>query len=135
MSGVHLLRLVCLLAASNADAGLSAPVAAPDGGCAAVGFCAAEQARLDRRVSWLRARREEQFARGGPPDPARAVPNMIGVFCEGHPSHEECQLGNVTLTATTEELAWSRDKTPEDYDAHVVLMKRALKSCLARQRR
>jgi hypothetical protein len=45
--------------------------------------CALLEARLLRRRAWLAARREEQFVKGGSPDPAKGIPNMTAVFCEG----------------------------------------------------
>ncbi len=91
--------------------------------------CAEQVARLERRRAWLLERRLEQFARGGAPNPELGIPNMIGVWCEDHPGHEECVLTPVTLEMTTEELAWRPDSTPEDRDSHVILMTRAVAQC------
>jgi hypothetical protein len=112
-----------------ADAGL-ADGAADAGG--EIDRCAAIEARIEARRAWLAARRQEQFEKGGPPDPARAIPNMIGVWCEAHPDDEQCKLGPVTIEVRTEEVAWSPEKTPEDYDAHVILMRRELAACRAK---
>lgn len=97
--------------------------------------CAAQADRLARRKAWLAERRQEQFEKGGPPNPELAIPNMVHLFCETNPDHEECQLGSVAIELTSEELTWREDSTPEDLDPHVVLMKRALQDCRARQRR
>ena len=102
----------------------------PDGG--PTGPCAAQQARVDRRRAWPAARREEQFAKGGPPDPKRGVPNVVQVYCEFHPGDEDCALASVAIEVRLDEAVWNPDAGVDDYDAHVLVMKRALGECLAR---
>ncbi len=102
---------------------------------AAAGPCEPFEQRLARRVEWLRARRQEQFERGGPPDPAKGIPSAIALWCQEHPGDEDCKRGGVTIELRPEELAWNPEKTPEDYDAHVLLMKRELNQCRRKQAR
>lgn len=93
--------------------------------------CGRERARLERRMAWLLARRQEQFEKGGMPDPSLGIPNMVGVYCEAHPGDEDCDLGPVSITVTVDELEARPDSTPEDYEAHVILMRRDLAACRA----
>ncbi|MFN7134202.1 MAG: hypothetical protein ACK4N5_19135 [Myxococcales bacterium] len=123
-----------LLTAAGPDAG--APGAGRlDAGATEVDAgdpCAKEEARLARRKAWLAARRQEQFEKGGPPNPALGIPNMTGLWCLEHPDDEECQLGPVPLELGTDELTPGEGHTPEDLDSHVILMKRALRDCRSR---
>lgn len=140
--GGALVGLAALLLSAGADAGRSG--AAADGGPPAVDAgraesadaappppCARERARLERRKAWLAARRQEQFEKGGLPDPSRGIPNMVGVYCEAHPSDEECDLGSISISVSPDELLARPDATPEDYEPHVILMKRELDGCRA----
>ena len=131
--------LLCIAAAdaSAEDAGLS--VAAADGGMPASPAepssqpCAAELSRVERRKEWLRERYREQASLGFP-DPKTGIPNMIAVFCEAHPTHEECSLGDPPLEFAPDELSWEAQKTFEDRDPHVIALKRALEACRKRPR-
>jgi hypothetical protein len=130
--------LLCIAAtdASAEDAGLSV---AADGGMPASPpepsseRCAAELSRVERRKAWLRERYGEQATRGFP-DPKAGIPNMIAVFCEAHPTHEECSLGDPPLEFWPDELTWEAQKTFEDRDPHVIALKRAVEACRKRSR-
>src|SRR5262249_50020872 len=95
--------------------------------------CAAELSRVERRKEWLRERYREQATRGFP-DPQAGIPNMIAVFCEAHPSDEDCSLGDPPVEFAPDELTWEAQKTFEDRDPHVILLKRALEACRKRRR-
>jgi len=131
--------LVCIAAAYTRadDAGLT--VAAADGGMPASPPepssepCAAELSRVERRKAWLQERNREQATRGFP-DPKAGIPNMIAVFCEAHPTHEECSLGDPPLEFAPDELTWEAQKTFEDRDPHVIALKRALENCRKRSK-
>src|SRR5262245_49906379 len=130
--------LLCIAAAAARadDAGLPA---AADGGMAASPPqpssqpCAAELSRVERRKEWLRERYREQASLGFP-DPKTGIPNMIAVFCEAHPTHEECSLGDPPLEFAPDELSWEAQKTYEDRDPHVIALKRVLEACRKRSR-
>jgi hypothetical protein len=111
-----------------ADAG-----AASDAPLSAQSPCGAEEARIERRKAWLRARFEEQNTRGTP-SPKSGIPNMIALYCEEHPKHEECTLGPPPIEFSIEELTWENQKTLEDRDTQVIKMKRQLADCRRRQR-
>lgn len=119
------------LCAAGPEAGLVDAGVLQDGGLPADAGsgCAALEARIARRKAWLAARRQEQFERGGAEDPKRGVPNMVRVWCEAHPADPDCLLGNAVLEATPDELAWSPDAGIDEYDPHVVRMKRELRRC------
>ncbi len=117
------------------DAAEPGPDAAGPPDTGPVGPCAAQQARVERRRAWLAARREEQFALGGPADPRKGVRNAVHLFCEAHPGDEDCALYNVTVTVRAEELAWSPDAGIDDFEPHLVVMRRALSECLERARK
>ncbi|MGI5862658.1 MAG: hypothetical protein ACOX6T_11455 [Myxococcales bacterium] len=130
--------------ASDADAGAglaAESVAPPEKGAEGAGkpvvadLCGQLEQRLARRFEWLRARRQEQFELGGPPDPAKGILSAIALWCQEHREDEDCKLDGVTIELRPEELAWSPEKTPEDYDAHVILMKRELNQCRKKQAR
>jgi hypothetical protein len=97
--------------------------------------CSALEARLDRRRSWLAQRRQEQFALGGAPDPSRGISNAVGIWCQAHPGDEECALGGIAVSVSSDELTWSPQSTPEDFDPHVILMRRAVRQCKDEQAR
>ena len=135
MRGAGICGLLLCIAAAAAradDAGLT--VAASDGGTPASPKepgsepCAAELSRVERRKAWLRERYREQATRGFP-DPKAGIPNMIAVFCEAHPTDEECSLGDPPLEFAPDELTWEAQKTFEDRDPHVIALKRALENC------
>ncbi len=137
LCGSLLVALIVPVSARSADsnppdAGTST---AADAGVASTDPCEARADRLARRKAWLAARRQEQFEKGGPPNPQLAIPNMVHVWCEANPDHEECQFGSVAIELTSDELTWREDSTPEDLDPHVVLMKRALEDCRRSKRR
>jgi hypothetical protein len=115
------------IAAGDMDAGRQPE--RQDGG-RAVG-CAEQRDSLLRRKAWLAARRQEQIQRGGFPDPSKGIPNMVAVFCEGHPKDADCALEAISITVTPDEVAARPDATPDDYDPHVILMKRDLARCRA----
>ena len=94
--------------------------------------CAALQARIERRRAWLAARSEEQLARGGPPNPGKGIPSAVGLYCEAHPDDEDCALSAVAVEVRAQDAVWSPDASFEDYEAHVLAMKRELFECLAR---
>ncbi len=94
--------------------------------------CAEIEARLERRRQWLAARRIEQFARGGAPDPDLGIPDVTWQWCEAHPEDVDCNMPRVTVFFTTEELRGGQ--APEEYDPHVILMKRELRDCRGRAR-
>ena len=131
--------LLCIAgaAARADDAGLT--VAKADGGMPAPPReksseqCAAELSRVERRKAWLQERYREQATRGFP-DPKAGIPNMIAVFCEAHPTDEECSLGDPPLEFAPDELTWEAQKTFEDRDPHVIALKRALENCRKRSR-
>ena len=131
--------LLCIAAAAARadDAGL--PTAGADGGMPASPPppssepCSAELSRVERRKEWLRERYSEQATRGFP-DPQAGIPNMIAVFCEQHPSHEECSLGDPPLEFAPDELTWQAQKTFEDRDPHVIALKRARDACRKQRR-
>ncbi len=107
-----------------------------DGGTAAASDpdpCAAERSRVERRKAWLLERHREQASRG-PPNPKANIPNMVAIFCEANPTHEECTLGSPPIEFTPDELTWEAQKTPEDRDPHVIALKRALDACRKRNR-
>jgi hypothetical protein len=95
--------------------------------------CAVERSRIERRKAWLAQRRLEQEQRGFP-DPKAGIPNMAAVFCQEHPGHEECMLGDPPAEFTPDELSWEAQKTFEDRDPHVIGLKRLLQACLRRSR-
>jgi len=88
---------------------------------------------VERRKEWLRERYREQ-ASVGFPDPKTGIPNMTAVFCEAHPTHEECLLGEPPLVFEPDELTWEAQKTFEDRDPHVIALKRVLEACRKRSR-
>jgi hypothetical protein len=95
--------------------------------------CAAQEARIQRRKAWLSQRLKEQAARGMP-NPQTAVPNTTGLYCEAHPKDEECAMGSAVAEFSPDELSWDSQKTPEDRDAHVIMLKRELEACRRRNR-
>lgn len=127
-----------LLAAGAGVPGAGRGIAAGDAGMqperqdgGRVVECAEQRDRLSRRKAWLAARRQEQIQRGGFPDPSKGIPNMVAAFCEGHPEDADCALKAISITVTPDEVAASPDATPDDYDPHVILMKRDLARCRA----
>jgi len=113
----------------------SPPDAAPPGlDAAPVDPCLSLATQLARRKAWLVARREEQHALGGAPDPARWVPNATHLFCEGHPTDLDCTLLPEALSVSSSELSWSPDAGFEDYEPQVIRMRRELQDCRARWR-
>lgn len=123
--------LLWIAAARAEDAGFfPADAGAPDAGSPEqVGEpCAAERNRVERRKAWLGERYREQAAKGFP-DPKAGIPNMMAVFCDANPSHEECTLGNPPIEFTPDELTWAAQQTFEDRDPHVIALKRALAAC------
>ena len=129
-----------LLAAHAKGAAPATP--ASDGGVADAGSldaqtadsCEVLAARVERRKAWLEARRKEQFERGGLPDPSLGIPNMVGVHCEAHPADEQCALGSISLSASPDEFLYRPDATTDDYDPHVILLRRELAACLRARR-
>lgn len=121
--------------------GLMAQADAPDGGTPRDGGemahrfepCGAERNRLERRKAWLAERYREQAAKGFP-DPDKGIPNMLAVFCQANPTHEECTLGDPPSEFSPDELTWEAQQTFEDREPHVIGLKRALDRCLRRQR-
>ncbi|MGC4113576.1 MAG: hypothetical protein QM765_02700 [Myxococcales bacterium] len=111
----------------DADAPPGLDAAAPDTG--PTGRCAAQLARVERRRAWLGERRVEQFNLGGPPNPKKGIKNAVNLFCEAHPGDEDCALYNVPVTLHAEELAFNPDAGFDDYEPHLVVMKRALLEC------
>ncbi len=131
---------LCLLSAAAGigadDAGTPA-AASSDGGVIAAKAesdpCAAERDRVERRKAWLLARHQEQATRGFP-NRKTGIPDMVAVFCEANPTHEECTLGSPPIEFWPDELTWEAQKTFEDRDPHVILLKRALDACRKRHR-
>jgi len=127
-----------LLGAGSAvgdDAGMPSAVSSDGGGTEAKAEsdpCAAERDRVERRKAWLLERHREQATRGFP-SPKTGIPDMVAVFCEANPTHEECTLGSPPMEFSPDELTWEAQKTFEDRDAHVILLKRALDACRKRQ--
>jgi hypothetical protein len=113
-------------AGTSSDGGAAAAKAEPDP-------CAAERARLERRKAWLLERHQEQASRGFP-DPKAGIPDMVAVYCEANPTHEECRLGPPPIEFSPDELTWEAQQTFEDRDPHVIAMKRALDACRKRKR-
>ncbi|HEY3445037.1 MAG TPA: hypothetical protein VGK67_01690 [Myxococcales bacterium] len=99
------------------------------------GPCAAPQARFDRRRAFLAARREEQFALGGAANPKMGIRNAVHIYCEAHPGDEDCALYNVTVTLRADEVLWHPDAGVDDFEPHLVVMRRALSECLQSSRR
>jgi hypothetical protein len=138
-SYIGLFFFVAPVSASAEDAGASAD--AGDGGTPASQAeskrsgdpCAAELGRVERRKAWLLERYQEQASRGFP-NPKAGIPNMIAVFCDAHPTHEECTLGNPPMEFSPDELSWEAQKTFEDRDPHVIALKRALEACRKQSR-
>lgn len=95
--------------------------------------CAEIEARLAQRRQWLADRRIEQFARGGAPNPDLGIPDVTWQWCEAHPRDANCNMPRVTVFLTTEELRGGQ--APEEYDPHVILMKRALRECRGEEQR
>ena len=93
--------------------------------------CEGLQARIERRKAWLADRRQEQFERG-PVDRKRGVPDVVRLFCEAHPSDEECLLGNAVIEASVEELVWVPDAGVDEYEPHLVALRRELAECRSR---
>jgi hypothetical protein len=56
----------------------------------------------------------------------------VQVYCQAHPADEECQLGAAVIEARVEDFLWDPDAGPEDYEAHVVALKRELADCRER---
>ena len=102
----------------------------PPTSVAPVDPCAEIEARLNRRRQWLEARRIEQFARGGAPDANLGIPDVTWQWCEANPGDIDCNMPKVTVFFSTEELRGGQ--APEEYDPHVVLMRRELKTCRRR---
>lgn len=96
-------------------------------------MCAGIEHRIAQRRQWLADRRIEQFARGGAPNPDLGIPDVTWQWCEAHPEDVECNMPKVTVFFTTEELRGGQ--APEDYDPHVILMKRERAACRDRERR
>ncbi len=96
--------------------------------------CAEFSRPIERRKAFLKARREEQFARGGLPDPGRGILNATHVFCEAHPEDLDCALPPVAVMLSPDEMVWVPDASLEDYDPRVVEMRRELRACQARRR-
>lgn len=120
------------LASAAPDASTPAVEIADAG--AMLGACDAIAARIERRMGWLAARRQEQFERG-PVNPKKGVPNMVHVFCEAHPDDEDCLLGNAVIDAMSDDSVWSADAGVDEYEPHVLSMKRALRECREADRR
>ena len=97
--------------------------------------CAPLVEKLEHRKSWLKERRDEQFKRGGAPDPSKAIPDMVGIWCEEHPADEECARPNISIEVSSDELAWDASLTQDDFEPHVLLMRRELEACRAKQPR
>jgi hypothetical protein len=124
------------------DAGEGEPDAAAAGDDAALAGldaeldpCAKFEAGIARRKAWLAARRQEQFERGGAYNPRRGVFSAAAIWCEAHPDDEDCHLGGTAFVASPDEYDFSADAGVDDYETHVILMKRALKECRTRGRR
>ena len=94
--------------------------------------CAAERERVERRKAWLLERHREQATRGFP-SPKAGIPDMVAAFCDANPTHEECTLGSPPMEFSPDELTWEAQKTFEDRDAHVIVLKRALDACRKRE--
>lgn len=92
--------------------------------------CAEIEARLNRRRQWLQKRRIEQFARGGAPDANLGIPDVTWQWCVANPDDIDCNMPKVTVFFSTEELRGGQ--APEEYDPHVVLMRRELNTCRRR---
>ncbi len=90
--------------------------------------CADKKSQLEARKSWLRERFAEQ-AKMGAPNPRAYIPNMMGVYCESHPTDSQCKLGDPPTSFHPDELSIDVQKTPEDRDAHVIRLKRELDTC------
>lgn len=129
------LALICGVFGSIARAGGPDGGTTPDGGELAERSepCAAEKNRLERRKTWLAERYREQATKGFP-DPDKGIPNMMAVFCQANPTHEECTLGDPPSEFSPDELTWEAQRTFEDREPHVIGLKRSLDRCLRRQR-
>ncbi|MBI5546690.1 MAG: hypothetical protein HY901_22635 [Deltaproteobacteria bacterium] len=118
--------------AAEAAPGSRAPDAAAGAPCAHI------EEGIARRKAWLTARREEQFLRG-PVNPKKGVPNVVHLWCDAHPQDPDCTLSSIVVEVTSEEMGWSPDAGLDDYEAHVLAMKRELARChqeeAARRRR
>ena len=115
-------------AAAGDDAALAGPGAALDA-------CAPIETAIARRKDWLAARRQEQFQRGGPYNPQKGVFSAAAIFCDAHPDDPDCRLVGTAFVASSDELDFSADAGVDDYEPHVLMMKRALKECRARGHR
>ena len=115
------------------------PVARADGGLRQVepgreaDRCAAEEKKLHNRRSWLSERFVDQEKRGIA-NPATGIPNMTGVYCEQHPEDSQCTAPNQAIEFHPDELSVDAQKTPEDRDTQVILLKRELNACRKRLR-
>lgn len=94
------------------------------------GPCGAVRKELAQRRDWLVQRRLEQFALGGAANAETGIPDATWTWCEAHPDDVECHRPSVTVFFTTEELKGGQE--PEEYDVHVVLLKRSLAKCVRR---
>jgi hypothetical protein len=119
----------------EADAAAGPDDAALAGLDAELDPCAKIEEGIFRRKAWLAARRQEQFERGGAFNPRRGVFSAAAIFCEAHPDDPDCQLGGTAFVASSDEYDFSADAGVDDYETHVILMKRALKECRTRGRR
>jgi hypothetical protein len=95
--------------------------------------CAAEEKNLQSRRSWLSERFADQQKRGVA-NAAMGIPNMTGVYCEQHPQDSQCTAPNQAIEFHPDELSIEAQKSPEDRDAQVILLKRELNACRKRFR-
>lgn len=119
---------------AGADAGVSGLDAAAGMDAAPSDPCAEFSRPIERRKAFLKARREEQFARGGLPDPKRGILNATHLYCEANPQDPDCALPPAAVMLYPDEMVWVPDASLEDYDPRVVEMRRELRACQARRR-
>ena len=93
--------------------------------------CAEQEKRIQERKAWLSDRLQEQAARGMP-NPKTGVPNTTAIYCEQHPNDEQCQIGSAPSSFEPDELSLENQRTPEDRDPYVIVLKRELEACRRR---
>jgi hypothetical protein len=126
-------------ASDDPERATATPIAEADAGVRQVesgreaGRCAAEEENLQSRRSWLSKRFVDQQKRGVA-NPAMGIPNMTGVYCEQHPQDSQCTAPNQAIEYHPDELSIDAQKSPEDRDSQVILLKRELNACRKRFR-
>src|SRR5262249_51135562 len=84
--------------------------------------CAPQEKRIQDRKAWLSRRLQEQAVRGMP-NPRTGVPNTTAIYCEQHRDDPQCDVGPPPSSFEPDELSLENQKTPEDRDPYVIVLK------------